>query len=153
MVFDNFVLNLKSMIRNDKCGDIYGTNSGAIEGNSVLFKTRVTPVFGGNLFSNVRTLFNGRYAAVNKNCDDDLMFPRVYSEAGDYGNAWDPIDFKTKEKVVEELDNVIDKFIRVISVSGDGSPAMRGMCFDVGAHFCCYFCFHVKSSFDMLLVQ
>lgn len=135
MVFDNFVLNLKSMIRNDKCGDIYNTDSGA---NSVL-RAKGTPAFGGNIFSNVRTLFNGRYAAVNKSCDDDLMFPRVYSEAGDYGSAWDPIDFKAKEKVVEELDNVIDKFIRVISVSGDGSSAMRGRCFDVGAQFCFYF--------------
>lgn len=127
MVFDNLVLNLKSIVLTNKCPN----DCDLIDGYNK-FSTR-------NLFTHFRTYFNGRYAAVSghddNNDDGDLMFPRVYSSATyDYGNhKWDPVELKAREKVVEELDNVVDKFIRVINVDGHSSSASLWRSFHVGA--------------------
>lgn len=128
MVFDNFKLRLPSEVIGKK-----QLNSNLQKSSSVS-----TVTFTRNLLNNVRTYFNGRYTAVNKNDDDDdddLMFPRVYSQDTDYGRVWDPVELKAKDKVVEELDNVVDKFLRVINVDGNSSPASLRRSFYVGNTF------------------
>lgn len=146
MVFDNLVLNLKSMIvqnryNNDMCDD----SNKRIDDHRTIPTPVGTPaltIFGRkafttNLLTNVRAYFNGRYSAVNKsdNNDDDLMFPRVYScESCEYGNEWDPVVLKASEKVVDELDNVVEKFMRVINVEVDSSPATLRRYFHVRAN-------------------
>lgn len=53
--------------------------------------------------------------------NDAIMLPRVYN----YPNLncdWDPVELKVKEKFIEDIDNVIDKFVRVISVNDTSSP-------------------------------
>lgn len=67
-----------------------------------------------------------RYVSINQNDEfkQSRMFPRVA-----YGNdnAWGPgpVDLAPKEKFVEDMDNVIDKFIRVISSDNNETGALR----------------------------
>lgn len=49
------------------------------------------------------------------------MLPRVYNYPG-LQCAWDPVELKVKEKYIEDIDNVIDKFVRVICVNENSSP-------------------------------
>lgn len=67
-----------------------------------------------------------RYTSVNQRDEfgDSKMLPRVA-----YGddNAWGPVDLAPKEKFVEEMDNVIDKFIRVISSDSCETRALRNL--------------------------
>lgn len=68
-------------------------------------------------------LVNASYALVNTNqddsyCSDNLfMLPRVYLQKteGDC-SLWSPVSLKAPEKSLDELDNVVEKFIRCISV-------------------------------------
>lgn len=50
--------------------------------------------------------------------DNTSMLPRVTGKVND----WDPVELKAKEKFIEDIDNVIDKFSRVISVNETQSP-------------------------------
>lgn len=65
-------------------------------------------------------LINASYALVSQNqddayCNDNLfMLPRVYTE--DDCGLWSPVSLKAPEKTLDELDNVVEKFIRCISV-------------------------------------
>lgn len=54
--------------------------------------------------------------------NDAIMLPRVYNYPPDLHGNWDPIELKVKEKCVEDIDNVIDKFVRVIRVDENSSP-------------------------------
>jgi hypothetical protein len=67
-------------------------------------------------------LVNASYALVNQNqddayCSDNLfMLPRVYSKkTGVDCGLWSPVSLKAPEKSLDELDNVVEKFIRCIS--------------------------------------
>lgn len=138
MVFDNLVLNLKSMIvQNRYNDDICDDSNNRIDDHGTMPTYAVSrKAFTTNLLTNFRAYFNGRYSAVNKtdNNDDDLMFPRVYScESREYGNEWDPVVLKASEKVVDELDNVVEKFMRVINVEVDSSSATMRRDFHVRA--------------------
>lgn len=53
--------------------------------------------------------------------DNDIMLPRVYDYT-DLQIDWDPVELRTKEKFIDDIDNVIDKFTRVISVNDTNSP-------------------------------
>lgn len=54
--------------------------------------------------------------------NDAIMLPRVYNYPPDLHGIWDPIELKVKEKCLEDIDNVIDKFVRVIRVNENSSP-------------------------------
>jgi hypothetical protein len=68
-------------------------------------------------------LVSASYSLVNQNQDDAycsenlFMLPRVYSQKteSDCG-LWSPVSLKAPEKSLDELDNVVEKFIRCISV-------------------------------------
>lgn len=111
--------------------------------------TTIVPLFFVNQFkmqnSNAgeksdRRLFNSLrmflHKKLNKNKDyynnnnrneQNLMFPRVYAHAHSIDDnsfdSWDPVDLTVNEKLVVELDNVIDKFTRVINVNNYDTPA------------------------------
>lgn len=53
---------------------------------------------------------------------DAIMLPRVYDCPDLQQFAWDPVEFKVKEKSIDDIDNVIDKFVRVIRVNDTNSP-------------------------------
>lgn len=68
-------------------------------------------------------LLNASYAVVSQQqddayCNDNLfMLPRVYSQNTEYvSGLWSPVSLKQPEKSLDELDNVVEKFIRCISV-------------------------------------
>lgn len=54
--------------------------------------------------------------------DNTFMLPRVFEQPASTTNDWDPVELKPKEKFIEDIDNVIDKFSRVISVTETQSP-------------------------------
>ncbi|KAJ6633346.1 Schwannomin-interacting protein 1 like, partial [Pseudolycoriella hygida] len=64
------------------------------------------------------------YTPVNQNDEfsQSKMFPRV-AYADD--TAWGPVDLAPKEKFVEEMDNVIDKFIRVIGADNNETVTLK----------------------------
>jgi hypothetical protein len=51
---------------------------------------------------------------------ESRMFPRVYATpTTDLGGPWSPVALVAKERPLEELDDVVEKFIRVIAVEPD----------------------------------
>lgn len=68
-------------------------------------------------------LLNLSYAIVNQNqddayCNDNLfMLPRVYSQkSSNISGLWSPVSLKAPDKSLDELDNVVEKFMRCINV-------------------------------------
>lgn len=70
-------------------------------------------------------MLNASYALVSQSSQDDaycsgnmFMLPRVYSDKNSehVGGLWSPVSLKAPEKSLDELDNVVEKFIRCISV-------------------------------------
>lgn len=68
-------------------------------------------------------LLNASYALVSQQQDDaycnenQFMLPRVYSQNTEQvSGLWSPISLKQSEKPLDELDNVVEKFIRCINV-------------------------------------
>lgn len=68
-------------------------------------------------------LINASYALVSQHqddayCNDNLfMLPRVYSHKSEnIRDVWSPVSLKFPEKSLDELDNVVEKFIRCIGV-------------------------------------
>lgn len=63
----------------------------------------------------------------DRNCDDythNTMFPRVYAKIADT-DLWPPIDLAPMEIPSENLDNVLDKFIRAVKLSDDNLTKAR----------------------------
>lgn len=113
-MLENFFINLKAKInltkRNSNCSGSEKENNAPDTARQML----------DNFLPNRRV----RYASVNQNDEfrQTRMFPRVT-----YGddNAWGPVDLAPKEKFVEDMDNVIDKFIHVISSDNNDTGALR----------------------------
>lgn len=67
----------------------------------------------------MRSYFNKLYRKKSpSDVDNNIMLPRVYNHTTD----WESIELKATEKFIEDIDNVIDKFARVISVNETNSP-------------------------------
>lgn len=70
----------------------------------------------------VRSYFSQLYQKKPaSNRDNDIMLPRAFDYA-DLQVDWDPVELKAREKFIEDIDNVIDKFVRVTSVNDSNSP-------------------------------
>lgn len=93
-----------------------------------------------NRSNNLMGIFRSYINRFNqKNVTDgspNLMLPRVYAPDDAHCFDWDPIELKAKEKYIEDIDNVIDKFARVISVNETTSPR-RNRFFYVHKFFLC----------------
>ena len=66
-------------------------------------------------------LLHSSYAVVSQNQDDAFcnenlfMLPRVVSQKTENVGLWSPVSLKPQEKSLDELNNVVEKFIRCIS--------------------------------------
>lgn len=56
-----------------------------------------------------------------RHLNDTMMFPRVYSPDPAEHKAWEPISLVAEEKYTDDLDNVVDKFIRVIRIDQENN--------------------------------
>lgn len=85
----------------------------------------------------IRSYFSQLYSQKKpaSDVDNDIMLPRVYDYT-DLHVDWDPVDLNAKEKFIDDIDNVIDKFVRVISVNETNSPR-RTELFYVYIEFIC----------------
>lgn len=75
-----------------------------------------------NLLGIFRSYFNRINQKSMSDGNTNLMLPRVYAPDDAHCFNWDPIELKAKEKYIEDIDNVIEKFARVISVNETTSP-------------------------------
>lgn len=73
-------------------------------------------------------LLNASYTIVSQQQDDDafcnanlFMLPRVYSQNTEsLSGPYSPVSLKAAEKSIDELDNVVEKFMRCINVESYG---------------------------------
>jgi hypothetical protein len=106
--------------------------------NPTIYSDTVTPITASTYEPDERTFFD--YLRINnilnvsysplfsregvkvKPIEDPVeerMFPRVYSNPAPNTEPWSPVALAAKQRPLEELDNVVEKFIRVVAV-GDG---------------------------------
>lgn len=123
-----FILNLKKSFQSSSLHDSKRTHDECGNESTVAFIERDNCDFNvssrNNLLSVVRSYFN-RFNRKNGSTNDahvNSMLPRVYGREDGHCLNWDPIELKAKEKHIEDIDNVIDKFARVISVNETTSP-------------------------------
>lgn len=116
----NFVSNLKSRLRVARVAD---------EAASMQRNLAYSSVVESKSPSMLNKLLNASYSLVSQHqddafCNDNLfMLPRVYS----HGNNDDsiqpcrsPISLQAPEKTLDELDNIVDKFVRCITIESGG---------------------------------
>lgn len=132
-MLDNFIVNIRTILpitrannnQDDKFSGNYAndsaiafleqsSNRNSSENNITTNRTMLNVVS-----SYFRQLYQKKTAS---NIDNDIMLPMVYDYT-DLPVDWDPVELKSKEKFIEDIDNVIDKFVRVISVNDTNSPS------------------------------
>jgi hypothetical protein len=123
----SFVSNIKSRLTSRVTDD--GSSS-----------VRATDGFKNKTIFN--KLLNASYSLVSQTQDDafsneNFMLPRVYSQSSELCRS--PISLKPEEKSFDELENIVDKFVRCISLEHER---------DVYVHTY-YFIFHL---FDFMLI-
>lgn len=111
-MFDNFLLNMKSFLpanRSVRRQSVRDENTPDDE-CAVMFIEGSPSV---QRLGFIRSYFN-RLTLNGNACElDSFMLPRVYG-----ANDWDAIELKPQERYIDDLDNVVDKFIRVTSGRG-----------------------------------
>lgn len=115
----SFVNNIKNRLAVARVGD----------------ESRLHSPAGGARSRNIfLKIVNASYALVSQHQDDAycnenlFMLPRVYSQKTEHvGGVWSPVSLKPPEKSLDELDNVVEKFMRCIEVenSCDSSNVNR----------------------------
>lgn len=128
-MLDNFIVNIRTVLpkattnamQSDKIGD-YGNESAmaflerSSNRNAAIYNRTTT---NRTMLNVVRSYFSQLLEKRSgSDVDDDIMLPRVY----DYSSDCNSIELKVKEKFIEDIDNVIDKFVRVITVNETSSP-------------------------------
>lgn len=104
-MFDNILINIKSKIYNSTIYSKCEKNDPQQE----------KPTYYAQKLLNNLIARNCNYVSVK--ADDakyqrNKMLPRVQRDCV----KWDPVDLEHNEKFPEELDNVIDKFVRIIRI-------------------------------------
>lgn len=126
-MLDNFIVNIRTVlpkatpneIQNDKISDYANESAMAfLEQSSDRSSAIYNKTSNRTMLNVVRSYFS-QLSRKKPACDvdNDIMLPRVY----EYSD-WDPVELKVNEKFIEDIDNVIDKFVRVISVNETSSP-------------------------------
>lgn len=109
-MFDNIMLSIKSKLN-------YSTIYSQCEKDDP-FNDK-PKYYAQKLLSNLIAK-NCNYVSVKPNDSGyhrNNMLPRVQRDCV----KWDPVDLEPKEKFPEELDNVIDKFVRIIQINDKNS--------------------------------
>lgn len=122
----NLVSNLKSRLGSARVAD---SNSSSDSMHSFAYSTA-----DSKSPSLLNKLLNASYALVSQHQDDAycnenlFMLPRVYSHSNNIIDGGDsielcrsPISLQAPEKSLDELDNIVDKFVRCISIETGGS--------------------------------
>lgn len=133
-MLDNFIVNIRTILpiskannsRDDKLSGNYANDSAIafLEHSSNRNSHFINDTNTNRTMLNVvRSYFSQLYSQKKpaSDVDNDIMLPRVYDYT-DLHVDWDPVDLKAKEKFIDDIDNVIDKFVRVISVNDTNSP-------------------------------
>lgn len=136
-MFDDFVFNLKKSFRSSSVNESKSDRDDT-DGSTIAFLQRSEFDLNTSNRSNLIGIFQSYFNRFNqKNVTDgntNLMLPRVYAPNDGHCFDWDPIELKAKEKYIEDIDNVVDKFARVISVNETTSPR-RNRFFYVNSFF------------------
>lgn len=114
-MFDNIILSIKSKLHSST---IY---SQCEKDDPFNEKPKY---YAQKLFNNLITR-NCNYLSVKSNdsvYQRNDMLPSVQRDRV----TWDPVDLEPKEKFSEELDNVIDKFVRIIQINEKNSMVRCG---------------------------
>lgn len=125
-MFDKIIVNIKSILPKNSTSDKNDRNK-ETESNSVPFiehnHLNMNSANQTNLMGYFRSYFD-KLGTKNLSEVDSIMLPRVYAPIKVEGHFidWDPIELMAKEKFIDDIDNVIDKFARVISVNESDSP-------------------------------
>lgn len=147
-MLDNFIVNIRTILpiskannsRDDKHNGNYANDSAiAFLEHSSNRNSQFTNDTNTNrtMLNVIRSYFSQLYSQKKpaSDVDNDIMLPRVYDYT-DLHVDWDPVDLNAKEKFIDDIDNVIDKFVRVISVNETNSPR-RTELFYVYIEFIC----------------
>lgn len=134
-MLDNLIVNIRTILPkaknnetlnkngDDKSSDNY-THESAIaflEHSSQRNESIYNETTNRTMLNAVRSYFTSLYQKKSaSDVGDDIMLPRVYNFT-DLHDDWDPIELKIHDKLIDDLDNVIDKFVRVISVNETNS--------------------------------
>lgn len=120
-MFDDLFVNLRKTFQSTTNSDRDRTGESAIafiQRNNFDLNTSNR----SNLIGMFRSYFNRFNQTKLADGNASLMMPRVYAPEDAHNFDWDPIELKAKEKYIEDIDNVIDKFARVVSVTETNSP-------------------------------
>lgn len=112
--FNNFLLNLKSMLPANYSMRRQNENDENVSDEcTVMFiqKNQTKVDTSVQRLGFIRTYINKLMSKENSCDSNSFMLPRVYG-----ANDWDAIELRPEEKYIDDLDNVLDKFTRVINV-------------------------------------
>lgn len=131
-MLDNFIVNIKTILpiakpnndRRNEISDKLENDECAIAFIKQNTKDSSDTKINRTTMNAVRSYFSRFYRkkSVTIDADNSFMLPRVFNQTNDKYCEWDPVELKAKEKFIEDIDNVIDKFSRVISVNETHSP-------------------------------
>lgn len=129
-MLDNFIVNIRTILpianANNKQDDKFSrsyANESAIAFLEQSSNRNYSNYSSGNnrtertMLNAVRSYFSNLYRKESaSNHDNDIMLPRSYKNNNtDLQIDWDPVGLKVREEFIEDIDNVVDKFVRVIS--------------------------------------
>lgn len=136
-MFDNIIVNIRTILpiaktnkrRDDTLSGNYANESAIafLEQSSNRDYSSDNTSDQRTMLNAVRSYFSQLYQkkSVSSHLDNEML-PRVYNYT-DLQVDWDPIELKTREKFIEDFDNVIEKFVRVISVNDNNLSQRTGL--------------------------
>lgn len=154
-MLDNLIVNIRTILpiakANDSRDDNYSGNYANESAIAFLEQSSNRDTQDNNtnrtMLNIVRSYFSQLYSKKSvTDVDNDIMLPRVYDYA-DLKIDWDPVELRAKEKLIEDIDNVIDKFVRVITVNETESPRRDEMFYVLNIVFILLTNFHFKVKF------
>lgn len=136
-MFDNFIVNIRTIFpkandNRDSLDSDYSNECAMafLEQSANRTASIANENANRTMLNIVRSYFTQLYhKKAASDVDNDIMLPRAYNYS-DLHFDWDPVELKAKEKFIEDIDNVIDKFVRVITINDTNSPR-RTDCFYV----------------------
>lgn len=131
-MLDNLIVNIKTILPKAKTNNVGDTRIGPdydykYDESTVAFIERHQIDSEANnhrsTMNAMRSYFGKLYRRKPETeVDENIMLPRVFNHSNGPSNNWESIELKVKEKYIEDIDNVLDKFARVISVNETQSP-------------------------------
>lgn len=131
-MLDNIIVNIKTILPKAKTNNVSDTRIGPdydykYDESTVAFIERHKTDSEANNHHSTMNAMKSYFGKLYRRkpdteVDENIMLPRVLNHLNDPLNNWESIELKVKEKFIEDIDNVLDKFTRVISVNETQSP-------------------------------